>query len=223
MFACRYTSHLFTVTLVLIEFSVSSATKIKFQLENSSCTRGFFCVWLRVKVVSHAGSVARSSQGHIDRQTTIHPHSHTFGPFRIPNPSHMHVFGMWHKHTGRHSTSAGHSCGNGTRNLLAVTMLCVVLKRIQRFITPERTNLLFMQYHLALQGAPQRGHCDKGLPDPTDGPGEDVVKLHAVDAVPSLLHGVQGHRVTRGHVDGICKSNTTPSHECAAVRRPESK
>lgn len=67
-----------------------------------------------------------------------------------------------------------------------------------------------MQHHLALQGAPQRSHCDEGLPDTADAPREDVVKVHAVDGVPSLLHGVQGHGVTGGHVDGVC--NTKQSH-----------
>lgn len=69
------------------------------------------------------------------------------------------------------------------------------------------TNLLFMQHHLTVKGAPEGSHCDKWLPNSTDGPGEDVVELHAVDGVPALLHGVQGHRVTSGHVDGICETN----------------
>ena len=60
-----------------------------------------------------------------------------------------------------------------------------------------------MQHHLPVQGASQGGDGYEGLPDPADGPGEDVVELHAVDGVPALLHGEQRHGVTRGHVQRV--------------------
>lgn len=81
-------------------------------------------------------------------------------------------------------------------------------------------NLLFMQHHLTVKGAPEGSHSDKWLPNSTYGPGEDVIELHAVDGVPTLPHGVQGHRVTSGHVDGICetKPHSIESYMSPSVR-----
>ncbi len=69
-----------------------------------------------------------------------------------------------------------------------------------------RTNLLLVQHHLSIQRTPKGSNSDKGLPDATDGSGEDVVKLHALNCLPTVLHGVQGHWVTCGHVQHICKT-----------------
>lgn len=121
---------------------------------------------------------------------------------------------MWQRHVELQWNPEATSCINhilptdstATARFYSSHLICVAVESYK--CVWSVTYLLLMQNHLTVQRTPKWSNRDKRLPDTTDGPWEDVVKLHTLNCLPTLLHGVQGYWITRGHVEHIWQNKS---------------